>query len=181
MVDPAKVPAMKYYLVDGQQVRLPGESSKNLYGANYATLYGIDEDVPAPGGSWKSPELVEGLKLAGAIYGQPFTSQIALINMTNFGGRAASVAPNDAGSAQISMLTYYGTQVYWGRPIGSEGLNEVRPSRKIATLAEVFQKFNRIDAGRQWIDVRYDDPKVNVIVPPPPPPTTRPVRRTTRV
>jgi hypothetical protein len=179
IVDPVKVPAMKYFLVDGNQVRLPDD--KNLSRANLTTLYGIDEDVPAPGGSWKAPELTEGLKLAATLHGQPFASQIALINLTNYSGRASSIAPNDAGSAQISMLTYYGTHVYWGRPIGSEGLNEVRPARKIATLADVFQQYKRIDAGRQWIDIRYDDPKVNIITPPPPPGRGATTRRAARI
>lgn len=175
LVDSSRVPAMKYYLVDGEQIRLPGEFAKNPNPASYMTLYGVDEDVPAPGSAWKGAEVAAGLKLAAALRSQPFASQIAMINLINFGGRAASLFTAETAPPQITLKTIHNTTVLWGRPIGTEGLYEVKPARKLNTLNEVFAKFSRIDAGREWIDIRNEDPKVKAL--PKTEAATKPARR----
>ena len=179
--DPARVPAMRYYLVDEELTRLPGEYSENVFASmQMMTLYGVDQDVPAPGSPWTAPELAAGLKLAGILAGQPFASQIALINLANFEGRAIDPKAVDKTDAHITLLTPYGTEVRWGRAIGEEKFYEIAAGGKIKALTSIFARFNRIDAGRNYVDIRYGQIKVPTTIKTASdagstaPPTTRP-------
>ena len=77
--------------------------------------------------------------------------------MQNLGGKISALSP------QITLTTRFGSQVWWGRAPGQEGFYEVPAARKLRSLAKVYARFGRIDAGRAYVDIRGDQ----VLVPKP--------------
>ena len=168
-----------YYLVDEAGTRLPGTYSQRdaaamvghvLSGAASPSqammmLRGIDAAAPDPGQAFTTPDFKAGLALVGLLAGQPYAGQIGAIDLSNFGGRVSST------DAYIVLDTVYPdpaggpgtTRIYWGRPAGDEKFFEVSASAKLAALAAIFQQYGRIDAGRPYVDIRFDQPKVPVL------------------
>ena len=136
-------------------------------------------EVPAPGEKWyakgggMAEDLSSGLQLMELLRKQKFASQIAAIDMSNHSGR------RDARSAWIVLETAWhsaaGTPhlVHWGRPIGQEKYYEVQSSAKIKTLKEVQTTFGRIDAGREYVDIRSEFARSPKAATHPPVPGTR--------
>ena len=46
----------------------------------------------------------------------------------------------------------------WGRPVGQEIYYEVPTAAKLQMLNEIYAKYNRIDAGRDSVDIRWEQP-----------------------
>lgn len=158
--DPARAGTLRFYLMDIEQTRLPGEYDKNAFGGGLLTLFGIDEDVPAPGAAWTAPEVGAGLRLAANLTGQPYASQVALINLWNYQARGVELGAADRLDPHLTLLTSAGSQVRWGRAIGEEKFYEVHASAKLKALAQIFARYNRLDAGREYVDIRYEQVKV---------------------
>jgi hypothetical protein len=152
----------RYYLVDADMVRLPGDYSEADRRAmtGLLAIYGVDEDMPRPGAAWGAPELVAGLKLAETLRGEPYASQIGALNVTNYGARIRADLP------QITLETVWLTpdqlprMVYWGRPVGENSFYEVSTAAKLKALESLFARFNRIDAGRDYVDIRTEQVRV---------------------
>jgi hypothetical protein len=162
------------YLIDADGTRLPGDypvSDRNA--TKLMVITGVDLTsggkpmIPAPGERWVAvagdppgDDLLAAMKLVDTLKGERFVGQIDAIDMTNFNGR------KDARSAWIVMPTVWktadGTQtvVWWGRPVGAESFYEVHAPTKINVLNELFLKFNRIDAGCAYIDIRDETLRV---------------------
>jgi hypothetical protein len=160
------------YLIDASGTRLPGEYRVSDRGANkLMVVTGVDlptadgkPAVPAPGEGWRTgaggtmgEDLAAGMQLAGQLTRQPFAAQIAAIDVTNLGGRRDSMAP------WIVLDTVWQTAsgrsprvVWWGRPTGQERYYEVNGEAKIKTLNELYRRFSRIDAGRDYVDIRTE-------------------------
>jgi hypothetical protein len=81
--------------------------------------------------------------------------------LSNYGGRV------DRMEAYLVLVTKYGTQVKWGRPWGVDTFVEIRPEVKLDTLRRIVARWGRVDAGKQWIDIRYEGIREA------PPPTTQ--------
>ena len=151
------------YMVSPGGVRLPG-----LYKANQLSaiqwlvqIIGSQAAPPVAGAHVDSPRIQVALKLIHLLAPQPYYGQIAAINLRNLGGKSSSLAP------QITLITRFGTQVWWGRAPGQEGFYEVPAARKLESLARIYARFGRIDADRAYVDIRGDQ----VLVPKP---TTQP-------
>ena len=161
----------RYYLVDEDMVRLPGEYAEADRTAIDAeadrtgisrlmAIYGVDEIVPLPGAAWSVPELAAGLKLAGTLKGQPYLPQIGAINVANYSGRI------DVRMPHLLLETVWRTQdklprlIIWGRPVGETSFYEVSTDTKIRSLQNLFARFNRIDAGRDYVDIRTEQIRV---------------------
>ena len=99
---------------------------------------------------------VAGMQLADILRRQPYASQIGAINVANMGGRRDAMAP------WIVLETIYSTAagmprvVDWGRPPGEESFYEVKSDVKLKTLGEIYQRFNRIDANWDYVDIRTE-------------------------
>lgn len=154
-----------YYLIDRAGVRLPEQYAaadvpRVVETASGRTNILIIEGVarPAPknaGQKWTGDDLRAGLDLAGLLLdpeNQPFTHEIRKINVENFNGR------RDQREAQIVLLTRYGTEVRWGRPVkATDRFIEVDPGRKLDYLKRVYRDYGRVDANQPLgIDVRHD-------------------------
>ena len=162
------------YLIDAQGTRLPGVyRPEDRAGSRLMAITGLTalkpdgpNGIPAPGRRWDvaengamSGDLAAGMELVGFLQTQRFAWQIDAVDMANFSGR------QDARGPWIVLNTIWegtaggggrATQVYWGRPIGEEKYYEVQAEAKLKTLNEVFLRFNRIDAGRDYVDIRTE-------------------------
>jgi hypothetical protein len=152
----------RYCLVDADLVRLPGDYSEadRKAMAGLMAIYGVDEEVPRPGAAWGAPELVAGLKLAETLKGEPYAGQIRAINVSNYTARIRADWP------QITLETVWLTpeqlprMVYWGRPVGEHSFYEVSTEAKLKALGNLFARFSRIDAGRDYVDIRTEQIRV---------------------
>ena len=93
--------------------------------------------------------------------------QIATINVSNYADRREpdprKLAP------QILLETVFAdpiargeaTKIRWGRPVGGgKSFFEVPAAAKLRYLTNMFMRYNRIDAGEEYVDVRGDQPIV---------------------
>jgi len=73
------------------------------------------------------------------------------VDVTNFAGR------KDQKEAQIVLVTRYGTEVRWGRPVSSKDFFvEVAPTQKLSYLQAIYEEVGRVDGNHPWIDIRFD-------------------------
>ena len=56
-----------------------------------------------------------------------------------------------------SLATGEPRTIWWGRPIGQEKYYEVAAAAKVKTLGELNLQFGRIDAGRDYVDIRTEN------------------------
>jgi hypothetical protein len=154
-----------YYLIDRGGVRLPEQYvaadvprvvETTPGRTNILVIEGVARPAPKNAGQkWTGEDLRAGLDLAAVLLdpaNQPFTHEIRKVNVDNFGGR------KDPREAQIVLLTRYGTEVRWGRPLkATDRFIEVDPGRKLDYLKRVYQEYGRVDANQPFgIDIRYD-------------------------
>ncbi len=151
------------YLLSPGGVRLPGLYKTSQLSALrwLIQIIGSQAVPPAAGSHVDAPRVKVALQLIHLLSPQPYYGQIAAIDMHNLGGKISSLAP------QITLITRFGTHVWWGRAPGHEGFYEVPAARKLQSLAKIYARFGRIDAGRAYVDIRGDQ----VLVPKP---TTQP-------
>ncbi len=149
-----------FWLVDGEGVKLPEQFTAQqvpriVLGRDNRTNIRIIEGVGGPpvesGRHWPGEDLAAGLDLVKLLYGKPFAEEIGKVDVSNFGGRKQSR------EAQLVLVTKYGTQVKWGRPVSAKDFFvEVPPARKLDYIESVFKQFGRCDGNRPWIDIRFD-------------------------
>jgi hypothetical protein len=175
-------------LIDADGVRLPGDYQlSDRSKSNLLVLTGIDlptidgkSKVPLPGERWTAgtsdqlgDDFLAGMKLLKLLETQPFASQIDAVDMSNFSGKKDPRAP------WIVLNTIWQTEagaprvVQWGRPVGEEKYYEVQATAKVRALNDIYLRYNRIDAGRDYVDIRTELvrlPKLASQVEPPPPP-----------
>lgn len=155
----------QYYLMDDEGVRLPGEynDAERSKMGRLLVIAGIElprlesdptPDAPAPGQKWDTPDAEAGRELMKILNEQTFRHQIAAINVSNYGGRINKMEP------QIVLDTVFNTSVRWGRPANDERFYEVGLQAKLKALQTIFVKFSRIDAGKPYVDIRFDQVKV---------------------
>jgi hypothetical protein len=156
----------KYYLIDPEFVRLPGEFSleDRKAASNLMLITGVDlprgdKDAPAiplPSAAWNTDDLAAAMKLVPLLKDQPYARQILAIDMTNFEGR------KDRLQSWILLRTDRpaadGTPscVMWGRTPGKSTFYEISDAAKLKVLSDLFLRFNRIDADRDYVDIRTE-------------------------
>ncbi len=150
-----------YWLVDNDGVKLPeqfaaDELPKIMNGRdgriNLRVVEGVAKGPPAAGQKWPGQDLAAGLELVKLFYAKPYLDEITAINVKNFGGQVRR------GDPQLVLETRYGTQIWWGRPINAKDFFvEVPVSRKLEILQATVAQRGRIDAGKPYFDVRYED------------------------
>ncbi len=163
-----------FYLIDAEGTRLPMDyQSADRTRSGLMTITGIDlpevdgkPAVPDPGRRWTASgggaigeDLGAALKLATTLEKERFAGQIDAIDAANYKGR------RDPRAAWMVLDTVWKTAdgtgsgpciVDWGRPIGEEKYYEVQAAVKIRRLGELYQTYHRIDAGRDYVDIRMD-------------------------
>jgi hypothetical protein len=119
--------------------------------------------VPQPGQCWTTgatgrvgEDLQAAMTLAGTLQNQAYAHQIDAIDMSNFNGR------NNGRTAWILLNTIWQTAdgaprvIQWGRPPGAEKYFEVHAEAKLKALGDIYLRFSRIDAGRDYVDIRWE-------------------------
>jgi len=149
-----------YWLIDGDGVKLPEQFTAKqvpaiVLGRDNKTNIRIIEGVNTPpvesGQHWPGDDLAAGIDMVKLLYAKPYAEEIGKVDVTNFNGR------KQTREAQIVLVTKYGTQVKWGRPVNAKDFFvEVPPSRKLDYIQSVFKQFGRVDGNRPWIDIRFD-------------------------
>jgi hypothetical protein len=154
-----------YYLIDRAGVRLPEQYApadvprviETASGrSNILVIEGVARPAPKNAGQkWTGEDLHAALDLAALLLdpaNQGFTHEIRKINVANFGGR------RDPREAQMVLVTRYGTEVRWGRPIkATDRFIEVNPAQKLEFLKAVYEQYGRVDGNQPFgIDIRYD-------------------------
>ncbi len=149
-----------YWLVDGEGVKLPEQfTASQVPGIvigrdrkmNIRLIDGVRQPPPDTGRRWSGQDLAAGLGVAKLLYGKPYAEEIVTINVANFAGRV------DQREAQIVFWTKYATQVRWGRALDAKDFfAEIPASRKLDEMALIVKDYGRVDAGRPWVDIRYD-------------------------
>lgn len=150
-----------YWFVDEKGVKLPEwfaakELDQLVFAAdkrvNLRVIDGVRNPPPRQAGQlWLGDDLIAGLDLARQLSGQPFAEDVVRVNVANYAGRA------DGREAHLVLVTKYGTEVRWGRPVNaSDAFIEVKPERKLSAMRQIVAQFGRVDAGKPWIDVRFD-------------------------
>lgn len=118
---------------------------------NLRIIEGVKRSPPMSGALWLGEDLAAGLGMVRLLYGQPFAEEILKVNVNNFAGRV------NAREAQVVLVTRHATEVRWGRPAGAKDFFvEIPPAKKLDNLRKIVQQFGRVDAGQEWIDIRFD-------------------------
>jgi hypothetical protein len=163
----------KFYLIDEEAVRLPGEYSESdrKATAGLMAISGVQlpdgmTTVPQPSEKWSGDDVAAGMKLADYLRGQSFDSQVASIDMTNFRERVDKNAPWIVLDTIWTAADGKPRIIDWGRPVGEESFYEVKAIVKLKALNAIYLRFSRIDADRDYVDIRADE----VLLPKPPAP-----------
>ncbi len=118
---------------------------------NLRVIDGVRGPPPTPGQPWAGDDVRAGLDLVRLFHGLPYLDDVAAVDVSNLNGRA------HRGDAQVVLETGEGTQVRWGRPVGAKDFFVEAPvAHKLAALRAIAAKYGRLDAGRPWVDVRFD-------------------------
>jgi hypothetical protein len=150
-----------YWLVDNDGVKLPEQFTADLLPkitvdrdgrTSIRIIEGVHQPPPDAGQKWTGQDLAAGLDLVKLFYGRLFLDEVTGIDVSNFAGRIKRSAP------QVVLDTCHGTQIWWGRPVNAKDFFvEVPVNRKLQILRATVQQRGRIDAGKSYVDVRYED------------------------
>jgi hypothetical protein len=137
------------YLVDDQQVRLPGVYARDQCdGGALLILTGVASPPPPVGCVWTGADLVAGLKLSAMLHDRPFRNQIRSVTLANYDGRRNRSLPH------IELLTDRdGARVWWGRPPDEERGTEITADQKLILLDTIYRKWGRIDMNRGYVNI----------------------------
>ena len=166
-----------YWLVDNDGFKLPepfteAELPQVTGGRDGHTelrvVTGVRQPPPETGHRWPGGDLSAALDMAKLFHGKPYLDGVSGIDVSNYAGRQDRAAP------QVVLDTRDDTQVWWGRPpLARDFLVEVSVARKLAVLQAVVRQFGRVDAGKAWLDVRFDTGLLPADPPPVPEKTAR--------
>lgn len=153
-----------FWMVDAEGVKLPERFTKDelakvaigrgLEKIQLRVVTGVHNSAPQAGEKWVGRDLEAGLELARLFFDKPFMNDVAMIDV----GNVDPVQPDVAGAPnEVVLHTRYNTQIRWGSPIRQNGFSvEVSSAQKLATLERLWQEYQRLDAGKPWIEIRYD-------------------------
>ncbi len=96
---------------------------------------------------WEGGAVHAGLALLRTLSGQTWSAQVAGIDVSDF-----------ETSGSLVIVTERGSRVEWGASVNDWRPGEVRPSVKLDRLDMLFQRFGRIDAGRDRLAINTEGP-----------------------
>lgn len=147
-----------YWLVDGEGVKLPesftdDEVERIQYGrdgkVNIRVIDGVRSIPPTDGKRWAGGDLAAGIDMVKLLHGRDFAEEILRVDVSNFDRKKPQ-------EAQLVLITRYGTQIKWGEPPATRFGVELPPAVKLSRLATIRDRHERVDAGRPWLDIRFE-------------------------
>ena len=122
----------------------------------YVIVLGVISPPPAPGQTWRSDDLADGLMLIDLIAARRYRNEITAVDVRNHGGRLSPTEPHLRMFAQLGRGRR--TDIRFGRLPAGEGDFVVSPERKMSYLDDWASRHNgRIAGTCTWIDLRYDE------------------------
>jgi cell division septal protein FtsQ len=147
--------AGRFYLVDSEGVRLPGEyGSMNEAGLDLPMIVYVRSSPPAAGMAWDDPAVVEGAKVAALLKQNSDVvkaARIVAIDSSNIGGRRT---PRES---EITLITADRTQIFWGRGVNYSGATELPAAKKMENLRAVIRREGSL-ADKEYVDLRFPNP-----------------------
>lgn len=150
----------EFYLVDGEGVLLEPVAAEQVTRVLLApdgrlllrVVDGVGRPPPEPGEPTPA-DLAAGLALVKVLHERPSARDIVKVDVSNFNGR------QDANAPHLRLVTRQNTEIRWGRPLNTpHNFGEVDDARKLLYLDRIHAEFGRADAGRPWVDLRFDRP-----------------------
>lgn len=153
-----------FWMVDADGVKLPERFAKHelskvavgrgLEKVQLRIITGVHAPAPQAGDVWPGKDLAAGLELARLFHDKPYLNDVAMIDV----GNVDATSPGAVGlKNEVVLWTRFGTQVRWGEPIQRGPFSvDVPVNQKLATLEKLYEQYKRVDAGRPWIEIRYD-------------------------
>lgn len=138
-----------YYLIDAEQVRLPGRYLRSEVDRDSGLLLvlGACQPPPAEGHHWEGDDISAALRMIGLLRDRPYVNQVSGVIVANYGGRY------DLREPHIELRTDKGTRIRWGRAPGEE-IDEPTATQKLAHLQGIWRDHSRIDMNQEWIDIQ---------------------------
>ena len=153
-----------FWMVDADGVKLPerflkGELGKvangqGLLGMQLRVITGVHYPAPQAGEKWKGEDLAAALELAKVFHDKPYMNDVAMIDVSAIDppgiidGRRRN---------EVVLITKFNTQIRWGEPMSRSAFSvDVPVGQKLLTLERLWKEYGRVDAGRPWIEIRYD-------------------------
>lgn len=153
-----------FWMVDAEGVKLPerfmkGELAKvangqGLLGMQLRVITGVHQSAPQAGEHWIGEDLAAGLELAKLFHDKPYMNDVAMIDVSAIDppGTATGRRRNE-----VTLITKFNTQIRWGEPLMRTAFSvDVPVAQKMLTLERLYKEYGRLDAGRPWIEIRYD-------------------------
>lgn len=101
---------------------------------------------PGFGRVWEDPAVAHAIKVLAWIDGSP--------DRGRYGEQVRGVDLSQFASKGIVLVTDTGSRVVWGSPIGEEvAVTEPRAEQKLGNLAQLVERYGRIDAGHRSLDL----------------------------
>ncbi len=149
-----------YWMVDSSGVKLPEKFAVNEVPTvvvsrdrklNFRIITGVFASAPAAGSVWAGEDVRAGLDLAALLETKSFADDIVMVDVSNFMGRQEPNLP------QLVLKTRYDTQIGWGRPVNArDWFVEISNQDKLKRLELFKNRFGRVDANRDYIDIRME-------------------------
>ncbi len=153
-----------FWMVDADGVKLPERFTKEelskvaigrgLEKIQLRVVTGVHDAAPQAGEKWNGRDLEAGIELARLFFNKPYMNDVAMIDVSG----VDPINPQAAGAKnEVVLHTRYNTQIRWGSAIPKSGFSvEVSAAQKLATLEQLWNDYQRLDAGKPWIEIRYD-------------------------
>jgi hypothetical protein len=153
-----------FWMVDAEGIKLPERFMKNelakvanghgLLGMQLRVITGVHERAPQAGEKWQGEDLAGALELAKLFHDKPYMNDVAMIDV-------AGVDPPGIVEGrrrnEVVLVTKFNTQIRWGEPMSRSAFSvDVPVGQKLLTLERLYKEYGRVDAGRPWIEIRYD-------------------------
>jgi len=148
-----------YYLVDEEQVRLPGRYSHGEVGRDSGLMLvmGVSDPPPLEGQRWAGADVRAAIQMVELLRDKPYFDQLTGVLVDNYGGRI------DRRDSHIELATDRGARIRWGRAPGEE-IDEPTAAQKLAHLQGIWREYDRVDMGRAWVDIQVWPDRVLVPV-----------------
>lgn len=150
--------AGREYLIDTEACRVPVEWELGQRPArpHWISLHHAAEPPPgAPGGRWTGRDIDAGLALLSALRERRWESQVAAIDLAEFG------------TTGLVLRTVNNGLIVWGYPPGTSTTAEPPVEAKLHNLDHLFARNGFIDNGAgRILDLRTDVPSVRVAAEP---------------
>lgn len=125
------------YLIDVKGRVLPHAFAVDTAAVEYPVIVGVSQSRPSRTGDvWKGADVVAALALLREIMGEPWRSQIAEIDVSNY-----------LRTQQIELVTDRDCRIIWGRAPGDVSMGEITTEEKLANLRHLYDNDGRLDVG----------------------------------